>query len=173
MRLIVSNIPDSGLEEELKMSVTLQDNTAKCDAHGFLKIFKTKDTVLINGKVEGEASLICSRCLKEFPYPVSVKFDLKYIPFREFTWVDEHELTEKELDLSFYKDDEIDTGELIQEQLLLAIPMKPLCNPDCYGICPKCGKNLNEGLCRCGIEETDPRLAPLKKFRESLKKSNA
>jgi uncharacterized protein len=66
--------------------------------------------------------------------------------------------------VSFYKDDTIDLGEVMREQFFLALPMKPLCRPDCRGLCPVCGKNRNIEQCECREEWTDPRLAPLKKL---------
>ena len=72
-----------------------------------------------------------------------------------------------ELEISFEKD--IASGDVsrenddyIEEQLMLEMPSKTLCREDCLGLCPKCGKNLNEGPCTCEKHETDPRLAVLK-----------
>ena len=55
-----------------------------------------------------------------------------------------------EIDISFYRDDEIDLSELLREQFYLALPMKPLCREDCRGLCPQCGVNRNTGTCDCG-----------------------
>jgi len=57
----------------------------------------------------------------------------------------------------------------VKEQVLLSVPMKPLCRNDCAGLCPVCGRDLNEGACNCRKEELDPRLAPLAQFKETLK----
>ncbi len=59
-------------------------------------------------------------------------------------------------------DERLDLDCLLREDILLDMPSKFLCSPDCKGICPKCGKNLNEGPCGCDLRETDPRLAILK-----------
>ncbi|MBD3179277.1 MAG: hypothetical protein GF417_06590 [Candidatus Latescibacteria bacterium] len=48
--------------------------------------------------------------------------------------------------------------------LLLEIPQKIICSTDCQGLCPLCGKNLNEGECQCEEQEGDPRWEPLKKL---------
>ena len=55
-----------------------------------------------------------------------------------------------------------DLDELLREDILLDLPSKYLCSPDCKGLCPKCGKNLNEGDCGCDRKEIDPRLEVLK-----------
>jgi uncharacterized protein len=58
----------------------------------------------------------------------------------------------------------LDLRKPLREQILLAMPMHLLCRPDCKGLCPNCGQNLNEGPCQCSTENIDPRLAVLKKL---------
>ena len=54
--------------------------------------------------------------------------------------------------------------ELVEEELILNLPSKNLCRKDCRGLCPKCGRNLNEGLCGCRSDTIDPRLEVLKQL---------
>ncbi|MBI4654106.1 MAG: DUF177 domain-containing protein [Nitrospirae bacterium] len=147
------------------MSVALLNEAIKDNVEVNLKISKLGDKVLVTGETKASISLLCSRCLKNFSYPLHIKFDTEYIPFKELLQESEYELKREELDISFYRDDQIDIEQLVKEQLFLAIPMKPLCKSDCQGICPKCGKDLNERACECKIEEIDPRLAILKKLK--------
>lgn len=58
-------------------------------------------------------------------------------------------------------DDSLDITQLLRDELLANQPMKNLCKADCKGLCPKCGKNLNEGSCDCDTFSVDPRLAAL------------
>lgn len=166
MRLTISSIPESGIEEELKFPIALNNVVLEEDVQVFLKASRFGDKVLVDGRATSMASLVCSRCLKKISFPVKMRFNVEYIPYREFAEEDEHELTREELDVSFYRDDEIDIRDLVREQMLLAIPMKPLCGSNCQGICSKCGKNLNEASCECSTEEIDPRLAPLKSLKD-------
>jgi uncharacterized protein len=78
-------------------------------------------------------------------------------------------VNEDDLTTAFYSDDQIDLGELIAEQLQLAMPMKPLCSEGCKGLCAQCGTNLNAGACNCSQEWTDPRLAALKALAQKSK----
>ena len=64
-------------------------------------------------------------------------------------------------DLVVVSDERLRLDELVQEDLLLALPSKILCRPDCRGLCPQCGCNLNAGLCGCRTQTVDPRLALL------------
>lgn len=170
MRIIVSSIPAEGLRQEIELPVKLEKRGRSEIAHAVIKANRFGDRVLIDGRIEFRASLICSRCLKEFPYPLDIDFEEEFVPSPEVSESGEHELTGEDLDLGFYSNDEIDIDDVIREQLLLAIPMKPVCRSDCAGICPKCGKDLNEGACDCRTEEVDPRLNALKEIKKSLKK---
>ena len=173
MRLKISDIPDGGLTEELDLPVQVRDGAGPDTAHVFIRVFKFGKKVLVEGSVRIAVSLACSRCLKAVSYPVDADFREEYNPAEAVEKEDEQELAERELDLSYYSNDELDIAGLIREQVLLAVPMKPLCSIDCQGICLKCGKDLNEGQCGCKTEEVDPRLAPLSKFKELMKDRGA
>ncbi len=168
MRLIVSSIPENGLQQEMELPIALEDDACKNNAHVFIKVLRFGRRVLVEGSVKMSAALVCSRCLKKFSYPLDVGFKEEYVPAGEISGEKEHELTNEELDIGFYSNDEIRVEYLVREQLLLSAPMKPLCRPDCQGICPECGKDLKEGSCECKEDEIDPRLAPLEKFKEQL-----
>ena len=124
----------------------------------------------VAGRLTGEIELACSRCLEPFRLPVAADFDLRYVPHVENTGHgenDEKEVEEDDLSTAFYENDAIDLGQLIMEQLQLALPMKPLCREDCRGLCPNCGTNLNTGRCDCDVKWEDPRLAALKAIKLS------
>ena len=72
---------------------------------------------------------------------------------------EEIEVAEEDINTAFYRDGEIDLGELIHEQFYLTLPMKPLCREDCKGLCPVCGANWNQTTCACERRWEDPRLA--------------
>jgi len=59
----------------------------------------------------------------------------------------------------------IDLQPFIYDQVVLAIPMQPLCRPECAGLCPVCGSNRNEVSCTCEVAEIDPRFALLKQLQ--------
>ena len=80
----------------------------------------------------------------------------------------EHEIRSGDFDTALYENDEIDLGQLMQEQIFLTLPMKPLCAEGCRGLCPSCGTNLNKAACDCQTRWEDPRLAAL----EALKKES-
>lgn len=117
------------------------------------------------GQLSGEVELQCSRCLEPFRFPVVTDFDLRYVPRVENTGDGEKEVEEDDLATAFYAGDEIDLEHLVMEQFQLAMPMKPLCDSACQGLCPQCGTNLNLGSCSCTRTWEDPRLAELKNLK--------
>jgi uncharacterized protein len=128
-------------------------------------ILKDKEQFHFTGTVRTTLELPCSRCLEPFRSPVDASFDLRYQPHALNTGSDEREIEEDDLSTAFYENDEIDLGQLMREQFYLSVPMKPLCQDDCRGLCPLCGTNLNRGTCECKQDWVDPRLAVLKNLK--------
>jgi len=128
-------------------------------------IYKDKDQFRVIGAVQTTLEMPCSRCLEAFSWPVDASFDLRYQPHARNTGEGEREIEEDDLTTAFYENDTIDLGQLMREQLYLALPMKPLCGDDCKGLCPTCGTNWNKGTCDCSNQLEDPRLAALKALR--------
>ena len=124
----------------------------------------SKDTqkVRLTGRVKTTLETGCGRCLEPFQILVDAPFDLMFLPEIEPGPAGEKEIENDDVGVSHYKDDVIDLGEVMREQFILALPMKPLCRPDCKGICPICGANRNRQDCECREEWVDPRLAGLK-----------
>jgi len=129
-------------------------------------IYKDKDQFRLIGRVKTTLELLCSRCLEAFTLPVDSEFDLRYQPHSQNTGEGEREVEEDDLTTAFYRNDEVDLGQLMIEQFYLALPMKPLCRPDCKGLCPTCGVNWNRDTCTCANNWEDPRLAALKAFKK-------
>ena len=129
------------------------------------EVFKDKDLFRLVGRVESTVQLTCGRCLEPFLWPIDATFDLRYQPRVESTNEADREIQEDDFSTAFYENDAIDLVQLMREQFYLALPMKPLCKPDCRGLCPHCGTNLNRGTCACAPEWIDPRFAALKNLR--------
>jgi uncharacterized protein len=126
------------------------------------EIHRDKDRFRLVGSVVSELELPCSRCLEPVRLPVDARFDLRYLPLVEAAVDDEREVDEEDLGTSYYRNDEIDLNELLREQFYLVLPMKPLCQDDCRGLCSQCGTNLNTDTCDCAPVWEDQRLAALK-----------
>ena len=116
----------------------------------------------VAGRVTAVLTLDCGRCLEPFEVPVDASFELRYVPQTENTGEGEREIANDDLAIAFYREGMLDLIDLMREQFVLALPMKPLCREDCRGLCPECGTNLNKGQCDCTPRWEDPRLAALK-----------
>ena len=130
-------------------------------AHLVMDVHKDRDAYRVMGRVETELELECGRCLESFRVPVDSAFELRYVPAAANAGEGEREVEEDDLTTAFYKDERLDLGELMHEQFVLALPMKPLCSDSCKGLCPQCGTNLNKASCDCSPPWKDPRLAAL------------
>ena len=116
----------------------------------------------VSGRVQATLELVCSRCVDPFEVPVDAHFDLRYVPHTDNAGDPEQEIGEDDLTTAYYREGMLDLIDLMREQFVLALPMKPLCREDCRGLCPECGTNLNKGQCDCAPRWEDPRLAALK-----------
>jgi uncharacterized protein len=127
-------------------------------------ISKTSNTIFIKGNISFLLEIVCSRCLEEVTLPVDGDFTYTLVPEKVETRED-LELSAEDLEIGYYQGDFIDLTPIICEQIMLQIPIKPLCKEECPGLCPQCGINLNNASCNCRADYVDERLAVLKKFR--------
>jgi uncharacterized protein len=132
-----------------------------------LDVRKDGDRYSLRGRLATTVRRECCRCLEPFDVPTAVDIDVRYLPHRVNAGEGEHEISEEDLSIAFYRDDEIDLAGLVREQLQLAAPMKPLCVDGCRGLCPACGANRNREACGCDTTWRDPRLEPLRAFVRS------
>jgi uncharacterized protein len=134
-----------------------------------LRVIPSAGLFQAEGLIRGTASLPCGRCLAVADTPLKCTFRLSFartIPGPDTESPPEtRELQAEELGIVLFEGDDIDLRDVIQEQVIMAIPMQPLCREDCSGLCARCGANLNDGPCDCTGDEVDPRLAILKKLK--------
>jgi len=126
-------------------------------------ITKTSGTVFIKGTFSSFINIYCSRCLECTSMPIGGDFAYTLIPAKAETRGD-LELTQEELEISYYQGDFIDLTPIICEQIILQIPIKALCSEECKGLCPHCGTNLNTSSCNCHLNFVNDRMAVLKNF---------
>lgn len=130
---------------------------------------------IADGTVSFTADLTCSRCAEPYPIANTSTFHVRFRPRPEASGENEEvEITEKEeLDVEFYSERAISLRDLALEQIQLSIPMKPLCDEGCLGLCPTCGANRTRERCSCETAVVDERWGALKDLREELlKKKN-
>jgi uncharacterized protein len=168
MKIQIPDIPEEGLEVDLEEDLNLEGITLVSPVKARLSVTKIETEVVVNGRLTAELEFTCSRCLKSFRQPQDLPVNVVYHPEVE-AGAEKHGLHDDEMDMGFYTGEELDMQELIREQVMLNLQMKPLCDESCKGICPKCGTDLNTGTCTCEKKETDPRLEVLKKLLDKGK----
>lgn len=115
----------------------------------------------LRARLSYEQTLSCDRCLKPIVEPVESDIELLILVERAPGVAGEHELDERDLGILHLKGEVLETDPILVEQLQLNIPMKPLCRPDCKGLCPQCGTDRNETDCSCEEQTVDSRWAAL------------
>lgn len=124
------------------------------------KITSGQRVLVVQGRVRSVARRECSRCLTPFEEEVVAPLEEEFAHASQVNLLDAAAREQ----VRVFSGDEIDLREAVEEALVLALPMKALCRPDCEGLCPRCGQELKEGACGCTETEMDERLAVLKEL---------
>jgi uncharacterized protein len=170
----IPKIPPEGLE----LDEALDPTSAHVEGEGDLRLLPggrlrcrveivDGTTVHVRGRLAAAVEPECGRCLELYTASLDQELDLFYLPHVPGQLEEQEDdvaLSDRDVVVGYYEGERLDLGEVVREQLFLALPLKPLCREDCRGLCPTCGKNLNTGACGCPPPETpeDPRLSPLR-----------
>lgn len=169
MIIRVSELPEEGLSiDETAFAASPYADPAWEIERVQLQVDKDGDEVDVRGQVRASVPQVCGRCTEGFTAMVTAEVDLRFAP--KPARVDGAELGRDDLDTDFYADDRIDLDRVIENETTLALPMKPLCDPGCRGLCPVCGADRNLNPCTCAERAPDPRLAALKTLAARMQK---
>jgi uncharacterized protein len=163
LRVSVETLPPEGME----MAATLppshfpllrqMNDEGECRFDGAVsvsaRLTHREQMVAVTGSAETTAGMRCGRCLAGFEASVLASFSLLYSPRPDTDTEERSEIVHADgdkLGLYFFDGDEIDLTDAVQEQILLSLPMQPLCSEDCRGLCPGCGADRNREACSCG-----------------------
>jgi uncharacterized protein len=130
------------------------------DLNGSVTVTRSKQGLLVEVVLTGTTSTDCMRCLE----PVELTLSPNFTELYAFS-----KTPDAESILKYPETGIIDLGPLVREYMLLEIPIKPLCQPDCLGLCPVCGENQNEHVCVHEEEVIDPRFDVLRSLLQSGK----
>jgi uncharacterized protein len=170
MLIEVSRIPAEGLDIALPPGeLDLGDSPGiwegPVSVQAAMHLGRSGRGLVIGGTFTGDVSLVCSRCLERFRFQTADRFDLYCDIGPQAPPGEERELDADELDVTYLEEGRINTDHLLRENILLSLPVQPLCREDCRGLCPQCGANLNLGPCGCQAPSGDPRLRVLRTLR--------
>lgn len=135
---------------------------------GDVHLIRSQRGVLVSAQLEYEIEAECARCAQTFRLPVAVAFDEEYV-YPE----DPHATARgRSVDADDFVIDErrhLDLSEAVRQYEQSALPLLPLCRPDCRGLCPVCGSDLNEAACACQVGPVDERWGALGALAERLR----
>lgn len=149
-----------GSLSSIDFSLTLDDCgfiddavSGSAEANG--KITNHSGLILLSGTVNPKLNVACARCGKEFEYNTPIALNAK---------ITDKLANDDEDEFIIMQDFAIDVEDIVRTALILELPTRYLCEEDCKGLCPKCGKNLNSGECGCNTKERDSRWDVLKDY---------
>jgi uncharacterized protein len=128
-------------------------------------LYRTGHEVVARGSLSGTLAAVCSRCAGVAEVPLDESFEVLFLPRGAEPRAADGDEAVDQPDVAHYDDDRIELGETLREEILLAIPIAPLCAEACKGLCGRCGKDLNEGPCGCPEEPRDDRWAALRNVK--------
>ncbi|HSC26710.1 MAG TPA: DUF177 domain-containing protein [Vicinamibacterales bacterium] len=160
MIIRVSELEEQGLriDDVAAFADALNDPTWRLESIA-LEIEPDGPDVFVRGRLAATVLLTCGRCVETFSGRIDADVDVRVVP--KPSGADTVELGADDLDVDFYENDELDLARVVANEATLALPMKPLCRPDCRGLCAACGANRNVVACTCAQRPPDPRLAAL------------
>jgi len=125
--------------------------------------------IRLRGRFAGSFQVPCARCVEPVKTALSAEFDLIFRPARVDAVSGERAITAPETEIGYYQKDSLLLEDVLREQVLLSLPARTLCKPDCKGLCPRCGENRNSHACDCDTGPSDPRWEALAGLRGRVK----
>jgi uncharacterized protein len=129
---------------------------------GKLRLMRTDKAIWASAGLQVFKGSTCSRCLSPFRLVLKLIIEEEYFPTVDVTTGVRLSVPEaSEGSFTLTPQHILDLQEAVRQCQITAMPMKPLCRPDCAGLCSNCGANLNLGPCSCHRQMVDPRWGPL------------
>jgi uncharacterized protein len=123
--------------------------------------------IWLRGRFAGKFQVPCARCVEPVEIPLASEFDLIFRPAGADSEAPERSITAPETEIGYYLKDSLLLEDVLREQVLLSLPVRTLCKPDCKGLCQRCGANRNSQACTCAGD--DPRWEALAGLRSRIK----
>jgi len=125
--------------------------------------------IRLRGHYTGKFQVPCARCVEPVDISLESDFDLLFRPIGADAGGAERSITAPETEIGYYQKDSLLLEDVLREQVLLSLPVRTLCKPDCKGLCPRCGQNRNSQQCSCDVGPSDPRWEALAGLRGRIK----
>jgi uncharacterized protein len=149
------------VDESLQL---IDDDPVEYCIEGAVELTRTDRGILVRGDIDTEVTLTCSRCLALFSLPLRLHIEDECFPVIDLSSGTSMSLPDQECCFIIDEHNMLVLHRVIREKALLSVPMKPLCSPECAGICPSCGVNLNQMHCNCPPDDNKSPFAELEKL---------
>lgn len=140
-----------------------------CHVQGKIQLLRTNRSILVTGDLKASHRAICSRCTEEFNNEMMLTLEEEYLLPRHMPSEDTPAVHHEIGICSIDENNILDLNEAINQQILISMPMKPICKQNCAGLCVQCGCNLNYESCTCIPIDPDSPWAPLKALLQKNK----
>ena len=176
MKIIPDTIGEAGLEKDISVAPEVMEKIFNNEElkverpftiHYVIEREIESEKIHATVDVAGELKTFCSRCLGPMKYEVLLSLSTDYLPASPD--MSEHLEEERVSGETGYYRRSIFLGEYIISELVLSLPMRYICSPDCKGLCSHCGVNLNRETCTCE-KLSDPRLQKLAALKEKIRR---
>jgi uncharacterized protein len=152
------------IAEASELDVSLDGGRLESPVELSLDVNRRGDDIFLKGRASVKVVLECARCLEEYSHLLESPIELLCLIGGEPGEVDgcgdREDVIEVRSGTKY-----VDLAGYIRSELLVLVPLKPLCDEGCRGLCPKCGANLNISPCSCHRESHDSRWDALKKLK--------
>ncbi len=179
MEFKISELEKDPIEFDLEMPPGAVDLGTEAEQHGSLAASGRaevihehrgpKDIVAdirLRGRFAGNFQVPCARCVEPVEIPLAADYDLIFRPAEADAEATERSITAPETEIGYYQRDSLALEDVLREQVLLSLPVRTLCKPDCKGLCPNCGADRNSQTCSCA--GNDPRWEALAGLRSRI-----
>ena len=138
---------------------------------GHVRLMRTARGILVSANYAARARVECARCLTDMETDVRGHFEEEALPsvnIRTGEWIPEVEGDQDKVRIDDHN--VLDLDDLIRQDVLVSVPLRPLCDAACRGLCERCGNNRNSGACTCPADEETEPARPLGRLGEALER---
>ena len=145
-------------EYQLDEIISLFDDAEEQKVAGRVTLLRTNKSIWVSAELRSNLDCECGRCLTPFSQNIKLDLEEEFFPVLNPATGARDKPEHKDGEYLYIDEKHtLDLSEMLREYASIVVPMKPLCRPECAGLCQKCGANLNESSCVCADVPRDPR----------------
>jgi uncharacterized protein len=165
IKLDISSLPEGHSHQDIEASadgldLALDGGCPSSPVTVSLDITRSGDEIYITGRARVDVLLQCGRCLEQYSSTLESPVEVMAALGDRVAGDQDDSLIRLPAGAKC-----LDLTDVVRSELLVRLPLKPLCRDDCRGLCPKCGTNLNVDACSCREEKSDSRWDALKHLK--------